>query len=133
MGVFGPEVDQFTNSSGVATPIAVASTANAYTHTKKIQYGSSFALSIKAASPGVVDVAVKLEQGHALPATEGASDAKWVIPEGVSTLITLTDTNWHHLTISPVALPFLRLLLDGQGSNDAGTTIEAHLSQQQEM
>ena len=96
-------------------------------------YGSSFALSLKAASSGTVDVKVKLEQGHVLPATEGSSDAKWVVPEGVSDLITLTDTNWHHLTVSPVALPFLRLLLDGQGSNDASTTIEAHLSQQQEM
>mgnify|MGYP001592155017 FL=1 len=133
MGVFGPEVDQFADSNGVAQAIAVNAAADVRTHSKKLVYGGSFALSLKAASSGVVSVIVKLEQAHVLPTTEGSSDVKWVTPEGVSNLITLSDTNWHHLTLSPVALPFLRLLLDGQAGNDASTTITAFLSKQEEF
>jgi len=109
----------------------VALTANILTKAQSIRYGQVFGLSIKATGTGP-DLDIYMQQSHTLPATEGASDATWVIPEGIAKLIDITDTNWHHLSISPVVLPYLRFLCDGQGANGADVVLTMKLTTQEE-
>lgn len=119
-------------SNPAVTSIPVASTGNKYTTAIDISRGTNFSLKLKATSSGTIDVLVKLEQSHVVPDTEGASDVKYVTPEGVSNIINLTDGNWREVALSPIAAKFMRLLLDGQGSNHASTVVEGYLTMQEE-
>jgi len=130
-------------SDGTYADIGVNATANVWTKSHKIAYGSAFAVSLRAkSSTGTPDLDIYLEQTHLDPEndTEGNANATgegvigdiyngWAIPEGVSKLADITDENWHHFVVTPVALPYMRLLLDGQGTSPADTTVEIHISQ----
>lgn len=132
-------------SDGTPVDIAVATTGNVWTKSHKIAYGSVFCVSLRAKTEtGTPDIDVYLEQTHLDPESvhEGNANATgegvigdvyngWVIPNGVSKVADITDEAWHHFTITPVALPFIRLLLDGQGANPADCTVECYVSQQQ--
>jgi hypothetical protein len=128
---FGPESRQVTEADGIATAIGVNADEQIYTKSMQTTYGEVFALAIKATGT-TPNVKIHLQQSHVPPTTEGASDAKWVVPTGVTDpLLTLTDTNWHHIAISPIALKYMRLHLDGQAGSGADVTIEAHISRQE--
>jgi len=129
--VFGPKTKNVTLADG-STSIAVNATANVLTKAQNIAHGTVFGVSIKATGTGP-DLDIYLQQSFALPATEGAADATWVIPEGVAKLIDITDTNWHHLSLSPVVLPYLRFLCDGQGASGADVVLTINLSTQEEI
>lgn len=132
MGSFGPSGRNLENSAG-ATSIPVASTATVYTKAIPLTLGRYFALSYKATSDGDVDLKIELEQSHKLPTTEGASDASYVVGEGISDIETnLTDEFWHHASVSPIPVKYGRLKITGQGTNHASTVIEALLSIQEQ-
>jgi len=130
MSVFGPQPKNVLTAAE-SPSIAVNATANVLTKAQSIRHGSVFGLSIKATGT-TPDLDIYLQQSHQLPATEGAADATWVIPEGVAKLIDVTDTNWHHLSLSPVVLPYLRFLIDGQGANGADVVVTMKLTVQEE-
>lgn len=130
--IFGPEANDVLSSAG-ATDIAVASTATVYTRSFPLVYGSAFGLSYKAASSGTINLKIELEQSFTPPATEGASDANWVVPEGLSAIDSgVTDSNMHHASMSPIPLKYGRLKITGLTGNDASTTVRIRRSVQEE-
>ena len=126
------DVDSIANSAGVVGAIAVAETADVYTHSHSIKGGSNFVLEYKATvTSGTPDVDVYLEQGPGLPTTEGSagdSSDGWV-QVGVK-IADVTDETWHSVVISPQSFPYLRFRLDGQGTNPASCVLNLKLSQQ---
>lgn len=128
-------------SDGTAVDIGVNATANIWTKSLKMSYGNAFAVSLRAkSSTGTPDLDIYLEQTHIDPASVstgtgegvvGDNDNGWVIPAGSSKLIDITDEAWHHFVVSPLSLPYMRLLLDGQGTSPADTTVEIWVSEQE--
>lgn len=132
-------VDRILKYDGTDADTAIVSTANAYTHSKKIRMGQKFCLAYRAKSTvGTPDIDLYLEQTHIDPATvttgenaAGDADNGWV--QDATKKADITDENWHQITISPLALPFLRFLCDGQGANPADCTLELRLSVQSDI
>lgn len=127
--------DKFKKLDGSNDDIAVAGAVDVLSGAIDISGGKSFMLSIKATvASGAPDIDLYAEQTHIAP-TDGIGAAAysatngWKPIEGAAKLLDITDENWHHLTISPGVLPFLRLKLSGQGSNPATCTVKAHLTQ----
>ena len=127
------ETDKIADSTGAVGAIAVASTGNIYTHSHKMKYGANFTLSYKATvTSGTPDVDLYLQQSFGPPTTEGlVGDAVdgWVTVG--NKIADITDELWHHIVISPCALPFLRFYADGQGANPATCTLDLRLSKQE--
>ena len=115
----------------------VAGTANVNSHSIKIAGLRSLSVSIRAkSSTGTPDLDIYLEQTHIKPVTEGEAigvDNGWQAPVGSSKLADITTETWQHFTVSPVALPYMRLLLDGQGANPADCTVEIWITRQQDQ
>ena len=129
------ETDQIADSTGAVGAFAVASTGDIYTHSHKMKYGSNFTLSYKATvTSGTPDVDLYLQQSFKEPTTEGiagtATDGWATVGNKIADI---TDELWHHITIAPCALPFLRFLADGQGSNPATCTLDLRLSKQEQF
>ena len=124
--------DKIANSAGVVGAIAVASTADVYTHSHSIKDVSNLVLFYKATvSSGTPDVDIYLEQGPDLPTTQGSagdSTDAWI--QVGSKIADVTDESWHYVVLSPVVMPFLRFKLDGQGSNPATCTMDLRLGRQ---
>ena len=120
-------------SDGSGSDMPCASTDTTYSRSLNIPYAKTFCLSVRAkVSAGTPDVDLYLEQTHVENAAEGAAgDATsgWAQAEGAAKILDITDQNWHHLTVSPLALPKLRLKGVGQGTNPASCTLEAYLTQ----
>lgn len=114
--------------------IAVNATADVYSQSQKIAYASAMCLMYKATvAAGTPDVDLYLEQGPGLPigavgGGEGeagnATDGWHVVG---SKIADVTDELWHSVTLSPVVLPYLRIKLDGQGTNPATCTVQLKL------
>ena len=125
------EVLPILRSSGEAT-IAIAGAVTVYSHSFPMDMAEYFALHYKAASPGVIDLLIQLEEGPALPTTEGSSDTSFVIPESFPDIeAALAATTAHIQKISPITMPFARLKITGGATNDAGTTLTAYIGKQQ--
>ncbi len=124
--------DQITNSTGVVA-IPVATTSNVYTPAIKVGGARDFAVELKAASSGTIDVSVKMEVSMSAPAaSEEAIDAvNWVVPDGLSEIKNLVNSTMFAADIAiPAGFPYVRFLLDGQGSNDASTTVALKVGKQ---
>ena len=127
-------------STGTGEDVSVASTANVWSRSLKMAFASLLCLSYRAKSAtGTPDIDLYLEQTHIDPNSVstgegviGDNDNGWVIPTGSSKIADILDETWHHVVISPLALPYLRFLCDGQGANPADCTLELVISQQEE-
>ena len=120
--------------AGVAD-LAVALTGDVRTHSQPIQGASNLVLLYKATvASGTPDVDLYLEQGPGAPTTEGsAGDATdgWI--QVGNKIADITDELWHSVTLSPIVLPFLRILCDGQGSNPATCKLALKLGKQEAL
>ena len=67
------------------------------------------------------DVAVQLLQSFDNTA------ANFAVPDIDGTIITVTNTSIHIVTVSPTPMPFFRLRANGQGSNGSNVTITAYV------
>ena len=132
-------VDRILKHDGTGADTAIASTANAYTRSHKIAFGENFCLAYRAKSTaGTPDIDLYLEHTHVDPEgvttgenAAGDNDNGWV---QVGTKIAdITDELWHNITISPLTMPYIRFLCDGQGSNPADCTLELRLSKQENL
>ena len=131
MGVYGPEAKDVLNSAQSST-ITITAGATVYSKAFSLKFGKYFALFYKAGSAGAIDLTIQLEQSNALPTTEGASQAEWVIPESLSDIHTnLADANQHVASVSPVAMPFGRLKITSAAG--VSNTLVAKWSSQEEM
>lgn len=127
-------IQNLLNASNVAA-IPVASTGDVRTKSHPIKYADALVLMYKATvSSGTPDVDLYLEQGPGAPTAEGdAGDATDGWHQVGTKIADITDQNWHSVTLSPNVLPYLRILLDGQGSNPASCTVQLKLGQQEEI
>ena len=125
-------VDKIANSAGVVGAIAVASTADVYTHSHSIKDVLNLVLYYKATvASGTPDVDIYIEQGPGAPTAEGsAGDATDAWIQIGSKIADVTDESWHYVVLSPVVMPFLRFKLDGQGANPASCTMDLRLGRQ---
>ena len=129
-------VGKINKSDGTTDDTAVISTATGYTESVNIGKSDTLNVSLLAKSPtGTPDIDVWIEQTHIDPksiSSEGDAPSianGWAVPEGASKLLDITDkTAWHHLAISALSLPWVRLKLIGVGANPADCTVEPHIT-----
>lgn len=126
-------------STGTGAGIAVAGTATVYSAPVRINHARAFCLSIKSTvDSGTPDVDLYVEQTHIDPtglaqgAAGNAADG-WNQIEGASKILDITDELWHHLTISPAVLGWVRLKAIGQGTNPASNVLSAFLTQMENL
>ena len=132
--VFGPETRQIFDGATDVIEIPCGGVSTFYSRSIKLAYGKYFAISYMATSTGVVELKLEFQQSWVLPTTEGSDDANWVEPEGASDInATLADEVWHHESIAPVAMPFLRVKITATGANHASTTLQLKFHMQEEL
>lgn len=124
-------VHTIKNAAGTS-PIPVAGTATVYTPAFVLGFAEAFGVGLLAASDGVVDVLVELEECMSVPTNE-AADTDCVEPEGFPDVMNLTDEVMHIKQITPVPAKYGRFKLTGQGSNDASTTVRIELFLQEPL
>lgn len=122
LGMNVPKVNYLDLILAEGGPLAVASTAVVYSKCfvlpKNVSMGILLAFT---KSAGVINVKVDVEVGIIPPATENAIDAtNWGLSGNIGTV---ADTNMTPLVFDPVAAPYGRLKLTGQGSNDASVAL----------
>lgn len=127
--------DKFRKLDGTPDDIAIAGAVDVLSGYVDMSGGKSFMLSLKATvASGTPDLDIYAQQTHIKPADNLGAEAisasnGWAAIEGSAKLLDITDENWHHLTISPGVLPFIRLRASGQGTNPATCTLKAYLTQ----
>ena len=109
------------------TTIPINGTSTVYTKSFTLaSTGNYFTHGFKAASAGTVNLTITLEQGIALPGTEGAADATWALVSAVNA--TLAATTQYRAAISPIGTPYGRYKIVGGGGNDASTTLTGDIT-----
>ena len=134
-GTFGPKgTDTIFSSTGLEDiPIAGAS-ATVYTRSFSLSAVKYCGVWLKAASSGSINFTVTLEQGIALPTTEGAADANWVTPDGMAAIFTGVNSTVAHInSLSPAAMPYARFKIVSSTGNHATTTAQMKLAKQEEI
>lgn len=128
------DVSFFRNSNGAPSPIAVAGNVTVYSRVMRLNYGQVFGAAIKANSSGTVALQIQLEQSDVslTEAQEGSANANYVVADGVPDIITaLANTTKRIVNVTPVPMKYCRLKIIGGPSNDATTTLECNLFQQE--
>lgn len=126
----GPIAIALTTAAGLAA-IPVGISATVYTKAIAISDCDQFALSCILAATGTPGVKIQMQQSYKLPATEGASDAAWVVPESISDIFTdLADKTQHHKALAPVPVKYIRFALIEQTASVTDTVFTGFLSVQ---
>jgi len=127
----GPNIQSVLSSLNLTT-ITIPAGETIYSQAFSLKEGEYFALAYKAGSSGAVDLTIDLQQSHKLPTTEGADDAAYVVPESASAVHSnLADTDWHSESLSPVAMPYARLMIASAAG--VANTLQAKLSKQESL
>lgn len=126
MSLYG-DVTEIRPSDGAATAITVPSLTTVYSRSFRLNYGQAFGIWLQAGNgSGAANMKIQLEQSRVAPAVQGASDANYVIGEGVADIFTnLNDASAHVKTVQPVPMKYARLKITGLGSNPADATLTA--------
>ena len=142
MGRIGPGLQNVTDKNGVLD-IAVATTAVVYTKAFETKNGTDFALAYKASADGAdkVKLKIEIEQGYAIPGTEGSADNNWAVPSGADTIedsLAVKTQNVRALSSTRgfVVLPYARFKITGLGdadANSASTTIRMVLGKLEDV
>ena len=131
--IFGP-LSQDVLNSAESTSIAIAAsdgTTAVYSKSFSLAYARDMALKgAFTVTTGSVNVKVQLQIGLAVPTTEGAADASWVMH---STLKTVTDENSFAVPMAPAPLAFARYVFTGLTGNHASNTFRGYYTRQEEM
>lgn len=120
-------VRQIPAGDGTPAPIVVPSTTTVFSRAFRLNFGQVFGIWLQAANgSGSANMSIVLEQSAFAPATEGASDSNYVVPDGVAPIYSnLNDTNVHVKTIQPVPMKFARLKITGLGVNPVDASLTA--------
>lgn len=112
--------------AGVSS-LATGGTNTTYGRSFPMPREATFAWVFQFDSPGVVNVKIELEQSDVRPATEGAADANYVIPDGGGVISSaITDEVVHRVAYAPKVSGYGRFKFTGLNSgttNDAGTVV----------
>lgn len=104
--------------------LAVAGVTTLWTETFLLEKDVTYSFEFIFASPGTVECDLSLEQGNSLPATETASSGNMVIPESAGFILeNVGDEVRHIVAYTPKVSKFLRVKVEGTGSNNAGTVL----------
>lgn len=126
-------LQSFDAANGKVPLLAVAGTADVYTHSQEMQGVEGLVLWYKAkVDSGTPDIDLYLQQSPFPPTTEGAAgDASdgWITVG--NKIADVTDELWHYVTLSPVLVGRMRILADGQGTNPASCKIALILGRQE--
>lgn len=109
----------------VCDSLAVASTATVYSNSFPMRWIEYFGVWLQATSAsGTPVLKIQLEESYTVPATEGSSDANYVIGDGVADIYSnLNDEIAHIKTVSPVPQQYGRYKITGLTGNPADTVI----------
>lgn len=119
---FVSTIDLLRNETGGT--LAVDETAVVYTETYVCQPRITYGIEYQFTSSGSVNCKVEVEQGNTAPATEGAADSNFAVPESTIPLaIAVTDELVHIKAYSPVVTRFLRLKITGLTGNHTSTVL----------
>ncbi len=127
-----PTTQQLLNSSHVAEMPIVS---NAVVYTQSFLFGNAeyFSLDYIATSGGTVGLLIELEEGNAVPETEGSVDDNWAVAENAQDIeFDLSVETQKIKKLSPVTAKYGRLKITGSGTNAATTTLNAKLVRQEE-
>ena len=120
----------FGGTSGVpSSDIAVATDDNTtavWSKSFPLHRGMNFAFEVAfTKTSGAVAVKVELEQSNQRPATEGATDAAWVIPDDKTTAMfaSIADVLTHIKAYAPDVTCFGRLKITGLTGNSGNTKL----------
>ena len=91
-------------------------------HMIKLDRAGTFSIFAQASSAGTVTLQVQCIANF----TDSLSTA--VVPEGMSDIINLSDTNLHCVGFMPPVTPFLGIKVTGSGSNSASNTVKIVLN-----
>ena len=129
-GSFGPNIQSILSSLNLTT-ITIPAGETIYSQSFSLKEGAYFALAYKAAG-SAIDLTIDLQQSYRKPTTEGSDDAAYVIPESASAVHSnLADTDWHSESLSPVAMPYARLMIASAAG--VANTLQAKLSKQESL
>jgi len=105
--------------------LVVGLTGTVWSHLFTLPKDVSFGFEFQFTSPGTTSVQIDLEQGNVdlTAAQEALANANYVLAEGVSAIVTITDEDVHIIGFAPVVTQFARLKLLGTGGNDALTAL----------
>ena len=122
-------------ADGTAKTIPVAGAVTVRSRAFDISKDIVFGLHIKADSEtGTPDIKVELEEGNALPATEGSEETtKFVEPDGFDDLFAqINDKLAHIKTVAPIPMKYARLKITGINANPPDTIVTAEMFIQEE-
>lgn len=118
--------------SRISSLLLVASQATVYTESFKWGFGSNFAIQIKCATGSTPAIRVQLEESYTVPATQGASDTNYVVPDGYPDIFSdIVDTNYHIKAIVPVFGKYARYKITGLAGNPSDATVTIYNSIQE--
>lgn len=117
-----------TNAAG-SNDIAINGTEVIYTASFPTKRAKDIGIWLKATSAvGTPGLKIQLEQGRALPTTEGAADSDWTVGDGVPDIYSsLKDESAHIKSVDLVPMPYARLKITGLSSNPADTILDAEV------
>lgn len=119
-------VEDLLAKAGV-TSLSIETTDVVYSQAFVLRTNVSHSVEILNSS-ATADLKVELEVSNNLPATEGAADSNFVLPESSSAIIAnLTDTNVHIGTVSLVPAKYGRFRITGNVGNIFGTIIRLNI------
>lgn len=113
-----------TPSGDIAIPTADATAY--YSNSFPLRRGITYGWEVAFTSGGTVAAKIELEQGNQRPATEGASDTAWAVPDNKTAspmFSAVADTARHFTAYSPDATGFGRLKITGASGNAATTKL----------
>jgi hypothetical protein len=115
--------------------IAVNGETTVYTKSFQIAYGDYFGVAYRAvATTGSPNITIQLEESWTEPSTEGSSDTNYVVPTGLSDIVTaLTTQTWNIKTLSPIPMPYGRFKILGNATNGAAITVNIKLGIQEQF
>jgi len=103
------EVVEVEGTGVVYTPV--------YALKKNVNY--SFEIQFAVDDEADIDCLLEVEQGNALPATEGEADDGYVVPDDADPFLEIEDEDLHIRAYCPAVTRYLRLKITGRGDNSA--------------
>lgn len=125
-----PQKIPVTLASG-SVAIAVGAGATVYTHSIDLANLDTFSLGYKVANTGVPSIKIEMEQSDVLPATEGAADTNFVVPETISEVDpALGDNNVHRTALFPICCQYVRFKITELTTTVADSVLTMNISAQ---
>ena len=131
----GPSADRVLEVASNDVDIAVAGNATVYSQEFDLSRCVLFSVEVigSVTSGQTINIAITAQSSEDPVLVPGAADTQYVIGEGVSTLITIGDTNRHYKTFSPILTRYGRFQLAGAADNHSSAAVRIKLIKMYEL